>query len=154
MGNHIYLAGPITGLTYDQGQDWREYAAGMLMRTFGIETRSPLRAKEYLKTFGVLESQYLGVNPLSEPKGIVTRDRNDCTSAGVVLANFLGAERISIGTVMECAWADLARVPIVAVMELENTHRHGMLTEVAGYIVESLEQGLAICVTILNRERV
>jgi hypothetical protein len=37
----------------------------------------------------------------------MTRDRFDATRCDVLLVNLLGAERVSIGTMMEVAWADL-----------------------------------------------
>lgn len=147
----VYLAGPITGLTYDDGQDWRLRAAAQLDQ-LGVRALSPLRGKDYLRSFGKLEDQYVGVHALSEPAGIVTRDRNDCTKSDVVLANFLGAERVSIGTVMECAWADLARVPLVLVMEPDNIHQHAMVRQVAGYIVDDLDEAVAITATILGAD--
>jgi hypothetical protein len=155
MTDHVYLAGPITGLTYEEGQDWR---AEMVERFagFGIEARSPLRGKGYLRDYGKLDDTangkqgYIGVHPLSEPPGIVTRDRNDCRTAGVVLANVLGAVAPSLGTVMECAWADAYRVPLVLVAEEGNIHRHAMIAQVAGYITDDLEVAFDITLTTLG----
>lgn len=145
----VYLAGPITGLTYDEGQDWRT-TLEVMFRDVGMRALSPLRGKSYLKTFGKLEDQYIGVHPLSDQKGITTRDRNDCMRSDVVIANFLGAERVSIGTVLECAWADAARVPLIVVMEEENVHQHAMIREVAGYVVDNLDDAFIIAVTVLG----
>lgn len=150
----VYLAGPITGLTYDGGQDWREHAKDVLGWS-GIDAFSPLRAKQYLREIGVLDSagtadsKYLGLNAMSEPKGITTRDRFDCTGRDLVLVNFLGAERISVGTCIELGWADGARVPIVCAMEEDNIHRHAMVNEVAGFIVPTLEEALDVCIAVL-----
>lgn len=145
----VYLSGPITGLTYDQGQDWREWAYRELA-TVGVHGLSPLRGKDYLRKEGVLKAQYLDVHPLSTPKGIVTRDRNDTIHSDVVLVNVLGAERVSIGTVIEMGWADLARVPIVLVMEPGNVHDHAMVTELAGFITPDLDVAIDIILTILG----
>ena len=150
----VYLAGPITGLTYDEGQDWREIARKELADV-GIEAYSPLRAKKHLRALGVLDnagrpdSAYLGLNPLSEPQGITTRDRFDCMGRDMVLANFLGATTVSIGTCIELGWADAARRPIVAVMEEDNIHRHAMVNTVAGFIVPTLEDALTVCKAVL-----
>lgn len=150
----VYLAGPITGLTYDEGQDWREIAVEELADV-GIEAYSPLRAKKHLRALGVLDnagrpdSAYLGLNPLSEPQGITTRDRFDCMGKDMVLANFLGATTVSIGTCIELGWADAARRPIVAVMEEDNIHRHAMVNTVAGFIVPTLEDALTVCKAVL-----
>lgn len=150
----VYLAGPITGLTYDDGQDWREYAKTWLDAE-GIDGFSPLRAKQHLREIGVLDnagttdSAYIGLNALSEPKGIMTRDRFDCTNRDLVLVNFVGAERVSVGTCIELGWADGARVPVVIAMEDDNVHRHAMVNEAAGFIVPTLEEALVIAKAVL-----
>lgn len=150
----VYLAGPITGLTYDDGQDWREYARDWLDAE-DINAFSPLRAKQHLRALGVLDnagqptSAYLGLNALSEPSGITTRDRFDCTGRDMVLVNFAGAKAVSIGTCIELGWADAARRPIVAVMEEDNIHRHAMVNEVCGFIVNTLDEALTVCKAVL-----
>lgn len=150
----VYLAGPITGLTYDDGQDWREFAQEWLAAE-SIDGFSPLRAKAHLRALGVLDnagkpdSAYLGLNALSEPAGITARDRFDCMGRDLVLVNFLGAERVSIGTCIELGWADAARRPIVIAMEEDNVHRHAMANQVAGFIVPTLEDALTVCKAVL-----
>lgn len=149
----VYLAGPITGLTYDDGQDWREYAKQQLAPE--VDAFSPLRAKPYLRALGVLDnagtpdSAYLGLNALSEPQGITTRDRFDCMGRSMVLVNFLGAKTVSIGTCIELGWADAARRPVVIVMEEDNVHRHAMVNQIGGFIVPTLENALTICKAVL-----
>lgn len=149
----VYLAGPITGLTFDNATDWRMQAQGFLASR-GIQGVSPMRAKEYLRDVGALAALGYQDKPLSSPKGIVTRDRWDCTNADVVLVNLLGAERVSIGTMMELAWADSARIPIVLIMDEGNVHDHGMVREVAGFIVGTLAEGLDLTAAILRHSSV
>lgn len=154
MTPSVYLAGPITGLTYDEGADWR-VAVTHNLKDVGIIGWSPLRAKHYLREIGVLDaagtpdSAYIGLNPLSEPKGITTRDRFDTMRASMVLMNLVGATRVSIGTMIEAGWADAARVPLVVAMEADNVHRHAMLNEVAGFIVPTLEEAVAVVKAVL-----
>lgn len=144
-----YLAGPITGLTFEEADDWRDIAASRLAE-HGIIALSPLRGKDYLRGIGRLLDQYHELNVLSSQKGIVTRDRWDCMRADVVLVNFAGTNHISIGTVMECAWADAARVPIVMVLPRDNIHNHAMLREVAGFLVETLDEAIATVIALLD----
>lgn len=145
---YCYLAGPITGLTYDEAVDWRAEASSFLLGR-GIIPLSPLRGKEYLRGVGKLKDHYGELSVLSSSRGIVTRDRWDCTRADAVLVNFEGTDRISIGTVMECAWADAARIPIVMVLPPGNPHDHAMLREVAGFLVPSLREGLEVVSALL-----
>jgi|SRR5215207_379507 len=156
MRPSVYLAGPITGRTYDEGAEWRVDA----FNTFyvrGIDAFSPLRMKKYLRAFGTLEGKdqdgqyaYAGAHPLSSDKGIMARDRNDVSRRDMVLANFLGCgERISIGTCVEIGWADAARKPIVLVMEDDNVHRHAMIEEAAGFRVHTMEEAIEIVTAVL-----
>lgn len=143
----VYLAGPITGLTYDQGQDWREHATKAFSE-YGILAYSPLRAKQYLRTEGVLGGSYES-NPLSTAKGITTRDRNDVLTCDLVLVNFLGADRISMGTCVEFGWADAFRKPLVMAIEPDNPHTHPMLEQIAGFRVPTLDEAIYISRRIL-----
>lgn len=148
----VYLAGPITGLTYDEANDWRNKAREYLAQ-FNIVAFSPLRGKAYLKNLGELtataeEEGKAGV--LSTPKAIMARDYRDATSCDVLFVNLLGATRVSIGTVMEIAWVYQLHKPIVLVMEPGNVHEHAMITETLGFRVSTIEEGLAVCASILD----
>jgi nucleoside 2-deoxyribosyltransferase len=143
----VYLAGPITGHTYDGAEDWRALAREVLGR-HGIEAFSPLRGKEYLRAEGMIGAYVQSEAVMSSPKGITTRDRWDCTRVDIVLVNFVGAERISVGTCIELGWADGARVPIVAVMPEGNVHEHPMVEELVGFRVHTLGEALALITTM------
>ena len=144
----IYLAGPISGLTFDGAQDWRDYFTyemAKLADPRDIACYSPLRGKEYLKMRGPLEGSYEEF-PMSSDKGITTRDRDDCMGADLVVFNLLGAtQRVSIGTMIEFGWADAARVPAVVVMEKEgNVHEYPMIREIAGFRLDNLADAVKL----------
>jgi nucleoside 2-deoxyribosyltransferase len=149
----VYLAGPISGLTYDQGQDWRVKVAESLDQ-LGIDGYSPLRAKSYLKNFGTLEQSYqLKDQPvacLSSDRGLMTRDRWDVTTCDAILVNLVGATRISVGTMIEVGMADILRKPLVLVMEEGNPHDHPMLREATGFRVPDLGTAVEVLDRILN----
>lgn len=149
----VYLAGPITGLDYEGSTDWRVFAKGVLSNV-GIRGLSPMRGKEYLKGLGTLSGtgeEYAHLSVISNSRGIMTRDRYDATRCDVLLVNLLGADRVSIGTVMEIAWADLKRIPIVVAIEAKgNPHEHMMLSEAYGYRVPSLDEALHIVKHVLD----
>lgn len=148
MAKRVYLAGPITGLTYDEGNNWRLDAYKRLMAK-GIEAYSPMRAKEYLRSEGVLTGSY-STGLFSSARNIMTRDYDDCRKADLILCNFLGATRVSSGTVMEVAWAYAFRVPLVVVMEEKgNPHEHPMIAESIGFRVDNMEDALYITERIL-----
>lgn len=143
----IYLAGPITGLTFTEGSDWRDQAKSRLAQS-GFQGFSPLRAKQYLENKGELTGSYEEF-PLSTAKGLTTRDRYDVMSSDAVLFYLKGAKKISIGTCIELGWADAFRKPAVVVMEKDAIHQHPMVTETTGYIVDSLEDAIVLLERIL-----
>lgn len=214
----VYLAGPISGCSYEGATDWRDHATAVLARD-GIKGLSPMRAKEYLKgcerklehpypvgtrvkmvegvkvVEGFVYGQVVGhgpkgvsyyvewegigvqshmnetavqavltdigfsstceeyghLSPLSGPRGIMTRDRFDATRCGVLLVNLLGATKVSVGTVMEIAWADLKRTPVVVAIEPSgNPHEHAMVTEAIGFRCASMEEALQVTAAILS----
>lgn len=145
----VYLAGPITGVSYKDCTDWRKQVKSMV--DDDIQTLSPMRGKQYIEERskdGVIGMSYEEF-PLSSAKGINTRDYNDVKRADAVFVNFLGAEKVSIGTVMEIAWCRAFEIPVVCVMEKDNIHQHAMLNYACGYIVETLEEGVAILEALL-----
>lgn len=148
----VYLAGPISGLTFDDATDWRRKAQASL-EAAGIVALSPLRGKDYLRSQGVLRGDADWYGPMgvfAAQRGIMTRDRFDAQRCDVLLVNLLDAPRVSIGTCMEIAWADALRTPIVCVMEATgNVHEHIMLNEAVGFRVPSLEEGLDVVKMIL-----
>ena len=149
----VYMAGAITGLTYDGAEDWRAFAKANLAE-HGIKAVSPLRGKDYLRGIPVLTADCAGygeLNCMSSPRGIMTRDRFDATRCDILLVNLLGAERVSIGTVMEIAWADAVRTPVVLAMEpTGNIHEHAMISEAVGFRVSTLPDALHIIKAIAD----
>lgn len=151
MNHTVYLAGQISGLNYAGATEWRDDVIRQFEEV-GVKGLSPMRCKEYLAGMVDLDKncvEYGAINCLSSPRGIMTRDRFDCTRCDVLLVNLLGADRVSIGTVMEIAWADLSRIPIVCVMEPGNVHEHAMVGEALGYRVHTLQEAVDIVKAIL-----
>ena len=153
----VYLAGPISGVSYAGCTDWRKAIIADLA-TAGIKGLSPMRGKEYLSHVEEFTSdgdKYAtahGVSRvMSTNRGIMTRDRFDATRCDALLVNFLGAPRVSIGTVMEIAWADAHRTPIVCAMEAEgNPHEHGMIFEAIGFRVPTLAEAVDVLKVMLG----
>ncbi len=146
----VYLAGPITGLDYNQSVNWRDYAIAELGKV-GVLGVSPMRAKDGLRRENKISDSYENF-PLSSQKGIVARDRFDVGfNCDILLANLLGAEKVSIGTIIEYGWADAFRKPIITIIEKQgNPHNHSMIRELSGFTVDTLEEGLSIAKAILT----
>jgi len=96
---NVYLAGPITGLTFDEARRWRLSAAARL-EEYGITALDPLRGKEELgRTDRPLGAWFDGGSDA------VTRDLTDIASSHIVLMNFEDCEVASLGTMAELGWA-------------------------------------------------
>jgi len=149
----VYLAGPITGLSFEGATDWRDFAIKELAKG-GIKGLSPMRGKDFLKGIQEFSAQCHtegALNALASPRGIMTRDRFDATRCDVLLVNLLGAKSVSIGTVMEIAWADAVRTPIVCAIEpTGNVHEHAMIDQALGYRVPTLDEAINIVRAILE----
>lgn len=143
----IYLAGGISGLSYDESVAWREYAKSrFLPNIIGL---SPMRGKSYLaqeKSIGDHYSDTL----LSTARAITTRDHFDTKRADLLLINLLNAPKVSIGTMIEIGWASAYRVPIIVVMDEGCVHDHAMVRECASFIVKTLDEGIHIVNAILS----
>jgi nucleoside 2-deoxyribosyltransferase len=139
----VYLAGPITGLSYGEARlGWRQYFPTLLSEN--IQCSSPMRGKESLKDVKVLERWAYEANPITTAAGITTRDHNDVYTCDVMVANFLDSTVGSLGTAIEFGWASAYKKPIVTVMLDKNIHDHLMIRQLSGYIVPTLEEAAHI----------
>jgi nucleoside 2-deoxyribosyltransferase len=155
MKKGVYLAGPITGLSYaDARYTWRHQFASLLKSGgHDIECFSPMRQKDFLagqQCEGDAKSLRDHDEALARPSGILTRDFNDVRSRDAVVACFLGAKRVSIGTVWEIGVAYSHKKPLVVVMEPGNLHDHLFITETAGYVVPTLAEAAHIIASLLS----
>lgn len=139
----VYLAGPISGLNFEGATDWRDQVKNHFDQ-FGVKALSPLREQEHLKEVGIFTDSAKETSrlksPMSTPKGLTIRDRWDAMRCDVLLVNLLDATKVSIGTVMEIAWADSKNIPIVCAIEDDHTniHEHAMLNHCIGYRARDL----------------
>jgi nucleoside 2-deoxyribosyltransferase len=154
----VYLAGPITGLSYGGATDWRKLAKEALadLSHGRIEGYSPMRAKEYLADIGLATDGGLSAlgyegKPLSSQRGIMMRDYNDVKTADAVFLNMMGAKIISVGTVIEAAWTFPHVKPTVALIEADgsNIHEHVMFNEATPVRTENFDEAMHLLVKIL-----
>lgn len=151
----VYMAGPISGLTFGESTDWRdqvknefEVASTSKVSIVGF---SPMRAKDYLKDVGVITSDPAAYEDriLSSAKGITYRDGWDVDTADLIFVNFIGATRISAGTVWEIGRASTKSTPIVVAMEDDNIHNHPIINTSIGWICPTLDLAIEITKAIL-----
>lgn len=146
----IYLAGPIKGMSYEDARHgWRQIAADWLWHE-QIDYTSPMRGKDALSGVEELDNDHDHVlSPLTTPKGVVARDRNDVMTCDLVLCNLAGAKAVSIGTMVELGWADAWRKPIVTILGDGDLHSHVFVRELSSFIVPTLEEALEVCKAVL-----
>ena len=154
MKYRCYLAGPITGLSYGEAVDWREdFSARISDMTGGrVECVSPLRGKSFLKKYDKIADSYPGEDVMASGAHITARDRYDCKSADAVVFNMLGAQRVSVGTMIEAGWADDGVKPRILVMENNgidrNVHEHSMLRHCTNFHVTNLDDAALVIARI------
>jgi len=148
MKHSCYLAGPISGLSYNDSIAWRTTIQKQLADV-GIVGMSPLRHTEYLQSESDIKDSYEN-HVLSSKKGIFTKAYFDCSQCDVLLVNMLHAKTVSIGTVMEIAWAYSFNKPIILVMDKDNIHNHAMIHEARPLIVKNMNEAFDTVVSLLT----
>ena len=145
----VYLAGPITSLSYKDATTWRE-AVKLLIRP-EIALYSPMRGCRYLEgeeSIPAVQVQNEQIT-MSSNRGIMVRDMNDCITSDALLVYYPDNAPPSIGTAMEIAWAHLKNIPVVAVGKPGNINRdHPMISEAVLW-VPTLEQACEVINSIL-----
>jgi nucleoside 2-deoxyribosyltransferase len=132
----VYLAGPISGLADARETSWREQFKILLKDD--IRCLSPLRDQ-----IDPTPDYPLTIEKVRHGKGSVARDRMDVMRCDLVVANFIGAERVSIGSVGEIFWADAYRKPVIVIIEDDkptNPHYHLFILELAAWRFASLPE--------------
>lgn len=137
----IYLAGPITGQSWEEATQWREHVAAQLVDI--ADCHSPLRHKEYLSGEGCIKDEY-NETLFSSQRAIFGRDTFDVRTSELLFVNFLPAKSVSIGTVLEIGIAWELRKQIVIVMTPDTYHWHSMLRECTPWVVDNIDDGIKV----------
>lgn len=143
----IYLAGPITGFTWEMALAWREKCRERLRRV-GFKTISPLDSqKERIPE----DKTQLVVAPKREDaalpieftgSGIVTADEFYIRKADFLLCNFENSTVISPGTIWEMGLAWGLNKMIVSVIPPNNIHNNVFTRRRSHVFVPDLDEAL------------
>jgi hypothetical protein len=146
----VYLTGPISGASGDDIVGWRQRVPTMLPPDVEVYDPAASTYNAALAYQGQ-ESPSEALARLMHGRLVVDRNKHIIQTSDVVLANFLGSDRASIGSIGELFWANAFRIPIVIVREPSgNVHDHAMLNAVASAIASSLEEGCRAVLDILG----
>lgn len=137
MTHSIYLSGPVSEVPPNIVQEWRANFEKEIQVPNGprIECINPMRfAKSTPMSIG-------------DPTYITSRDRFDVQRANLLVVNFLYEHQdqdiISIGSVIEMAWADAWRKPIIMAVPVDWKSRlssHPFITDIVTTIVHTEEE--------------
>lgn len=145
---HVYLAGPVSGLSLDQCITWRRKVRLALLPE--IESYSPLRGAELELAEEEAVASHYPKSLLFSEAALVRRDFSDVQRADMVLVNLLGAPRVTQGTVYEIGWAYALGKPIAMAVENEgNIHEHAFLRQQVAFRVDNLPDLVTVARSVL-----
>lgn len=147
----VYLSGPILGETYQDARfGWRKYVFDRLLP--GIRALSPMRHESYLaEVKGKIGlDNALPEHYFARGRMVYEKDKLDILRSDIILANFIGAKRVSIGTVAEIGMAAAMGKTIIVTMDKGNIHDHPFVVEPAAAVLATLEQGIEVINSLLS----
>lgn len=143
----VYLSGYMTGYNFDSVGCWREEFESYIPREAPIVIVSPLRGeRRFLGDFAEIPATMSA----DRDKTVLARDHWDTINSHVVVCNLKEAKRVSIGAVMEWAWAFDHNIPVIAIMDAEGCyHDHPMIRAARMFRVDTVEQAADQLLTLL-----
>lgn len=161
-GQIVYLAGPMSGLPYEDAQAWRDKATKFLQRLRDPRTKdplyhilNPLRGHDQYK--GKEFTPAGGFDDDSAAKADIRRDRYDVLRSHIVLANLTDSEKtktVSQGTVWEMVWASEHHKFLIVIMKKGNPHWHSFNRDAASILLPNLDEALEYMKDTLNASEV
>lgn len=144
----IYLAHPISGLSYEEVVKYYQDTTAEL-KALGYDVLCPMTGKGYLRTEIKFKAEGYG-NPVSTNHAIFERDHWMVTQSDVVFVNLSGTQIVSIGSVMELAWAAEQGKQTIVVMEPGNIHRHAFVLEAADIVFDTYEEAMNYLAVLIS----
>lgn len=165
----VYLAGPITGCTNGEANDWRHVASSKLA-DFGITGISPLRCEPiHGERYG---SDYPDPR-FGVPRAIASKNIFDVRNCDMMLAYFPPEDILSggwtqkmtnseeyyvppvykwpsVGTIWEIGLAGMANKPTIVVCENKILAKHPVIQAASSWLLDSLDEGLDVAVGVLQ----
>jgi nucleoside 2-deoxyribosyltransferase len=140
----IYIAHQISGLAFDQANDYFLQTAEILA-DYGYDVLSPMTGKGYLRPDAKTDEEVLQsvgyLFPSATDHAIFERDRWMVTQADIVYVNLEDMERVSIGCLMELAWASLLGKHTVIVVNTA-IYKHCFVKEAADIMFTSHDEAI------------
>jgi len=138
----IYTVGPISG---KGAEEVFGYFNGIKneLSSYGYDVYSPLNGKTKLRNEIEFKAKGYEDFPTATNHAIFGRDHWMVSQSDIIYANFIGCgDRVSIGSMMELAWASHLGKHVVIAMEDDNIHNHAFVLEAADIIYDNHESAL------------
>jgi nucleoside 2-deoxyribosyltransferase len=138
---YVYLVRPIAGCVFDEVVTYYEETADILSDV-GYEVLYAMMGKcQFRGQEGLFKNKGY-THPVSTDRAIIGRDRWMTKKADIIFANLMNAKTVSIGSVMELAWAFDHGKHVVLAMEENNIHRHAFITQCADIVFSNYEESI------------
>lgn len=145
----IYLAGAISGRTKSEANDWRADVSAKLARHF-IKGISPLRCEPLIgERYGLTYQD----PRFGTARAIASKNFMDVQNTDMTLCYFpraINEERLSVGTVIELAWAHAIGKPTLLVTDYELLIEHPVVQANASWVLRTLDEAVDVIVGVLG----
>lgn len=149
MKKTVYLAGPITGCTLGEANDWRIKFA-LKLADNDIRGVSPLRCERLIGERYTMQS----IDPkFGRARAIAAKNMFDVLTCDMTLAYIPSPSRghfHSFGTMCELSWAKMANKPTILVSNDLVIRTHPVLGANAGWIFTNFDDAYEVIVGILG----
>ena len=136
----IYLSRPMAGRGFAEVDEWYTREVNFC-RGLGLDVFHPWLSEEELgpdKRFVATGHDHASA-PTATTNAIVGRDRWMATNVDLLLTDLTEAQTVSIGCMMELAWAYDHGAHTIVVMKDKSVHRHAFVTGAAHVIYPDLQ---------------
>ena len=137
----VYLAGPITGATTKEANDWRNEFRAKL-QAYGISGISPLRCEPPGiggKYEGIYDDPKFGT-----AKAISSKNMMDLQTCDITLCYFPPGAPLSVGTLAELFIGWAWRRPVIVVSHDPKLVNHPLVQMAAGWILPDLDEAFEL----------
>lgn len=143
----VYLAGAIAGLTEKEAKDWRRYVANELSKHM-VTGVSPLRCEPLVgeRYEVVYDDPRFGSGRAIAAKNEF--DTRNCDFALVYLPKPPPGGRLSIGSIIELAWAHAFNKPTILVTDDPVIWDHPLTDACASWKLRTLDEAIEVIVGV------
>lgn len=146
----IYVSRPISGCSYEDVVGWYD-KAHKEFESMGYKVLQPMTGKKALRNEIKFKAHGYGT-PSSTNHAIFERDKWMTEQCDVFITYLAEADIVSIGSMMELAWASLLGKHTIAVMKDGNIHKHAFVLEAADIVLPTYEDAILYLSSFINQD--